>query len=96
VSVPGGSAFHVTSTGVISSGPGGILHTVTIGTGDGSAALTLHDGADADAPVITVITTAAAPASLAFDAVIVNGLYGEVSGSLDATVVILPNEDFPA
>ena len=69
MSTQGGSAFHVTATGVIDSGPGGILHAVVIGTpGTSTPSLTLRDGGSSG-PVIAVITPSA-PVSLVFDSVI--------------------------
>ena len=88
----GGSAFHVTATGVVDSGPGGILHVVAVNAATSGATLTLHDGGSSSGPVIAAVT-ASAPVGLTYDAVIVNGLYGVVSGTIDATVVILPAPD---
>lgn len=94
MSTSGGSAFHVTATGPVASGPGGILHTVTVGTLGTSASLTLYDGTSTSGAVIAVITPSA-PATFTFDAVIANGLYAAVAGTgLDATVTILPTPEF--
>lgn len=87
-----GSAFHLTASSVVASGPGGVLHTVCVNTGSSGATLTLHDGTDSSGAVIAVIS-AAAPLCLTYDAGLVTGLYAAVSGTLDATLTLL--EDLP-
>ena len=89
----GGSAFHVTATGVIAGSGGGVLHVVNVNTGASAATLTLYDGTSTSGAVIAVIS-AAAPLSLPYDAVLNKGLYAAVSGAIDVTVVILPNDQY--
>ena len=89
----GGSAFHVTATGVIASSGGGVLHVVNVNTGASGATLTLYDGASTAGAEVAVIS-AAAPVGFTYDAALNKGLYAAVSGTLDATVVILPNDQY--
>jgi hypothetical protein len=89
LSIQGGTALHVTGTGVIKSGPGGILHTVTVNTGASGATLALYDGTSAEGAVIAVIA-ATATVSLTYDASLNEGLYAVVSGDIDVTIVIIP------
>lgn len=89
----GGSAFHVTATGVIASGGGGILHSVCVNTGASGATLTLYDGTSASGAKIAAIA-ATASFCLTYDAVLNAGLYAVISGSIDVTVVILPNDQY--
>lgn len=89
----GGSAFHVTASGVIAGQGGGVLHLVVVNTGNTGATLTLYDGTSTSGAKIAGIA-AAATASLTYDAVLNSGLYAAVSGTVDATVVILPNDSY--
>jgi hypothetical protein len=90
VSVQGGSAFHVTASGAVSSGPGGILHTVCVNTGASGATLTLYDGTSTSGAKIAAVA-ATAPLCLTYDAELNAGLYAAVSGSIDVTVTVLPS-----
>jgi hypothetical protein len=91
--ITGGSAVHVTASGVIAETGGGILHVANVNTGVSAATLTLYDGTSASGAKIATIS-AAAPVGLVYDAVLNNGLYAAVSGAIDVTVVILPNDQY--
>ena len=89
----GGSAFHVTASGLIASSGGGVLHVAAVNAATSAATLKLYDGTSTSGAVIAEIT-ASAPVGLTYDAVLNDGLYAAVSGTLDATVVILPNDQY--
>lgn len=93
MSTPGGSAFHVTATGVVTSGGGGVLHTVTVNTGASGATLTLYDGTSASGAEIAAVA-ATSTFTLTYDAMLNKGLYAAVTGSIDVTAVVLPPERF--
>lgn len=93
----GGVAFHLTTaeTSELVENPGGILHTVTVNTGQSGATVKLYDGPDSSHPEIANIA-AAGQVSLLYDAVLTTGLTAVVAGATppDVTIVVVPAPEY--